>query len=349
MRTPALLFGLLLLTGCASSEPGEDPGPPVVQRVANLSLEREGFRLLHPETWSVDADEPGYDPDRYFFLEGPPGASVAFMLLDEPADPAALVEGMAAGHGFERVRSAEFEEWGRYRGAGVDLHGIDADGVRGGLRAFAWSSEARSFLVVESYLDDSYAAARGGFEAIEMSFALQGTDEIPWPEVSLGTPTRDRQERILVRSAFQLRFPDTWSVDYQAEDYDPDRFFTLLSPYDSCWVLIQLFDGVYDADQLLGQAAAGLRDVLSTVEAEEALDRWGPARGGRPAPHGARERPGGQPDPVRARGAGGDPARDRVLVRRARPQGSARHGADPPQLRVPRLTPRGGGFSAPPG
>ncbi|MEM7306426.1 MAG: hypothetical protein AAF682_07145 [Planctomycetota bacterium] len=272
----ALAAGLasIVAAACSSSDELDELPPPPIERVPNVELRRPGFRLLHPESWSVDVADPAYDPDRFFFLQGPEGAAVALMILDEPADPAALVETMSAEHGLEQPRVREFTSWGRFDGAGVDVHGLSND-LPSGLRAFAWSSDTRSFLVTESYYEYGYASARAGFEAVEMSFALLGDDTVDWPDISLGTPVYGEPEKLLVRGGFQLRFPDDWAVDFEAPDYDPDRFFALASPYDSCWVVVQVLEQGTDPAATLADAVEGLRPILSGIDREQPFDRWG--------------------------------------------------------------------------
>src|SRR5690606_38335293 len=132
-----------------------------------------------------------------------------------------------AEHGLTEVSDRTFTRWGRYDGFGLDLRGLDASDVPSGMRAFAWSDDARSFLVAETYVEYGYAEARAGFDAVERSFQLHG--ETPWPAISLGTPDAQSGERLLVRAAFEMRFPEGWRVDSAAEGYDPDAFFTLVS------------------------------------------------------------------------------------------------------------------------
>jgi hypothetical protein len=272
----ALLSCSAALAGCSSAE--EEPEALLPEPVPNVELERPGFRLLHPEDWSVDDSVPGHDPDRFFFLAGPDGATVAFMILDEAAEPAQLAATMAHDHGLEDAREKPFDRWGRFTGVGIDIHGDNEAGVPAGMRVFAWSGAARSFLVAESYVEYGYAAARPGFDAIELSFSLRGEDE-RWPAVSLGTPIEDTGERLLVRAGFQMRFPADWSVDADAPDYDPDRFFTLLTPYASSWMVVQLLDGQTDAQKVLNDARAGLEPILETLRSETAFPRWGRLEG----------------------------------------------------------------------
>jgi len=271
-RGARLAFLALFLAACAGKEKDEPPPPP--QHFPNVELRRPGFRLLHPENWTIDAGVQGYDPDRFFFLDGPDGATVAFMLLDEAAEPPQLAATMVRDHGLVEAHETPFTTWGRYEGTGVDVHGKNEAGVPAGMRIFAWSGPQRSFLVAESYVDYAYAGARAGFEAIELSFALTGTEE-RWPDVALGTPVEDTDERLLVRSGFELRFPDTWKVDAGAPGYDADRFFTLVTPYASSWMVVQMLEGELDAGAVLEEARAGLAPILEVTRSEEPFDRWG--------------------------------------------------------------------------
>jgi hypothetical protein len=272
LRPSRLPLLAVLLAACASDP--EDGAPPPLERFPNVELKRPGFRLIHPENWSVDDEVPGHDPDHFFFLAGPDGATVAFMVLDEPAEPAQLAATMARDHGLRDPRETPFPTWGRYTGAGVDVRGENEAGVPAGMRIFAWSGAERSFLVAESYVDYGYAAARAGFEAIELSFALTGEEE-RWPAVALGTPLAESGERLLVRAGFELRFPGDWKVDADAPGYDPDRFFTLVTPYASSWMVVQLLEGDLDAAVVLEEARAGLAPILETARSEETFESWG--------------------------------------------------------------------------
>ncbi len=274
MRLPLHAWLALCLWGCASSGAEEAES----RRYANRELVRPGFRLAHPENWSVDDEAPGYDADGFFVLDGPDGASVAFLIHGEPADPLALAAAMAKDHGLSGVREQRFSRWGRYDGVGFDLHGRDESDLAAGMRVFAWSSDNRSFLIAESYHEFAYAAARPGFEVIELSFALEGEGE-SWPAVSHGAAI-EPGERLLVREAFELSFPDDWSVDVEAPGYDPDRFFTLESPFAISWIVLQILEGpeLVEAD-VLAEACAGLAPVLEELLAEETFARWGSQKG----------------------------------------------------------------------
>jgi hypothetical protein len=277
----ASLLAAAALGACAGGDEKEEVERlPVPQNVATVAIERQGFRLRYPETWSIATDAPEHDPDAFFLLEGPDGATVAFMLLDEPADPAALVDAVLAGHGLADATERDVEQWGRYAGHGRDVFGLNQAGVPAGMRAFAHSTGERSFLVAESYVEYAYAEARQGFDAVELSFTLLGEDG-GWPAVSLGTRVEEggRVERWLVRSGFELRFPDGWRVDVESPDYDPDGFFTLLPPIESAWMVVQLLPGEHDAAALLADARTGLAGVLSEVHGEELFERWGGLEG----------------------------------------------------------------------
>jgi hypothetical protein len=195
------------------------------------------------------------------------------MIHDEPADPAALVEGMSARHGLSAARERPFQRWGRYDGVGVDIRGTAEGDLPGGMRLFASSLGSASFLIAESYLESGYALARNGFDAVELSFTVLGQEQ--WPAVSLGTPIKETGELLLVRRAFQLRFPDDWRVDASSPDYDPDALFTLVSPYESCWAVLQVLDAGADADATLAEAAAGLGEMFQAVDREERFHSWG--------------------------------------------------------------------------
>ncbi len=278
--TPLLPLVAFALFSCSSTEEDEETSGeleplPRFARVENVALERPGFRLLHPANWSVDTQAEMYDPDRFFILAGPEETSVAFMILEEPADPEALVDLMLADHGLEDPRERTFDRWGRYEGVGVDVSGVPMGDVPSGMRAFAWSSDVQSFVVAQSYTASSYAVARSGFDVIENSFALSGTRQTEWPAVSPGSPSEVPGELVIVRPGFRVRFRDDWKVDVDAEDYDPDRFFSLKSPYESCWAVVQILEQSVTPDEVADQASAGMRRLLESVGDERSFTRWG--------------------------------------------------------------------------
>ncbi|MCZ6596342.1 MAG: hypothetical protein O7B99_01750 [Planctomycetota bacterium] len=277
LPVPAAVLLLLVPTACKGTDEPDTEGlaDVSIELVENVELQRTGYRLVHPTNWSVDDEDPYYDPDGYFFLEGPDGALIAFMLFDEPADPKTLVDSMIADHGLLDAEIGEFPRWGRYEGYGIEVYGRTTGEVPTGMRTFAWSSDEQSFLVAESYFEFGYAAAKAGFEVIEMSFALRDPSAQPWPAVAPGAPTDSEGELEVVRQGFRLRFPNTWSVDTAAEDYDPDGSFTLLSPFPSCWMVVTILDGESDPDDVVEAAGQDMRGLLSAVDEEESFERWG--------------------------------------------------------------------------
>ena len=277
----ALAGALLLGASCASEE--ELPQGPQVLELENIptvEIARPGFRLSYPETWRLAKEAPGFDPDAFFLIEGPDGATIAVMILPEPADPASLVAAIIADHGLDDAHEREFVRWGRYQGIGIDVFGLNELGVPAGMRAFAHSTETQSFLVAETYVEYAYATARQGFDAVELSFTLDHSAE-GWPDVSLGSVFEEdgRRERYLVRPGFELHFPEDWKIDADAPGYDPDSFFTLLTPYESSWMVVQILDGEFGAGALLSEARLGLESVLTEITSEDSFKRWGSLSG----------------------------------------------------------------------
>ena len=269
-------LALLPITACFGAreeEVVEEPAPVVA--LENAEVEREGFRLLHPTTWTLDVVDPFHDPDHNLFFRGPGGGSLALMLLDQPAEPEMLVDEMVGQHGLRRTKESGFERWGRYEGHGVEVRGDTAEGTPGGMRVFAWSDDARSFLVAERYSEEGYQEARPGFEVIASSFRLLGEEPTAWPAVAPGTPSDREGERIIVREGFRVRFPADWRVDTEAHDYDPDRRFTLRGPIASAWTMLDVREGELDPEAFVASKRRGLAGLLDEVTSEREVDRWG--------------------------------------------------------------------------
>lgn len=275
----SVLCGASLLgPGCLGSggdEELEPAEPAPVVALENAEVRREGFRLLHPVTWVLDALDPFHDPDHNLFFQGPAGASIAVMLLDEPAPPEVLVEEMAGQHGLRRTKRSTFDRWGRYAGHGVEVRGQTAEGELSGVRVFGWSDEARSFLVTERYTEEGYQEARPGFEVLSSSFRLLGDRRTAWSDVAPGTPSDRAGELIIVRPGFRLRFPDDWTVDTGARDYDADALFTIRAPVPSSWSMIRVLDRVEDPEGFVTSARPGLSALLDEVTWQGTTDQWG--------------------------------------------------------------------------
>lgn len=138
-------------------------------------ISRAGFRLKIPANWAVDTLDADYNPDHSFTIESPGSSFVMFIIMDIQSDPLENVQEQVEAFVPKVINKAQrivFKKWGKYEGQGMQLRGRVISVVDGGVRIFSYSSEYRSFIVVESYFAEDLKKVQPGFQLIEDSFEI---------------------------------------------------------------------------------------------------------------------------------------------------------------------------------
>ena len=140
---------------------------------------RARFRFNYPANWTLRnelADE--YDPDSYFSIDSPAASYCLVMVYQVAIDTDSAVEDQLEYYRklYTSRREKPFEQWGRFRGAGVELSGKML-GTPGGVRVFSHSSDDNAFTIVECFDQDTYRMTQPGFRLIANTFRIISTED----------------------------------------------------------------------------------------------------------------------------------------------------------------------------
>ncbi len=151
----------------SSDEPAADTAHP-------QTIDREGFTVQYPGNWSIDTDDPDYDPDALFSIDTAGNCFVMFHLWNHEIDLTEATAGQVRE--FSEMLSGttvtDFTTWGSFEGDGKQIKGTFII-LPTTVRAFAYSKGERSFLASEFCYDEDSGAADPGFELVRGSFKLK--------------------------------------------------------------------------------------------------------------------------------------------------------------------------------
>ncbi len=80
------------------------------------------------------------------------------------------------------------------------------------------------------------------------------------------------------RQAFSLEYPANWEVDLLAEDYDPDRSFSIGPVFADAAIQFYFYEDTMDSEECVDWTVGNLEEQFELGELTELLE-WGPFRG----------------------------------------------------------------------
>lgn len=153
----------------ASSERAADVEHP-------LKLARASFALDYPSNWKIVASDERPDVDHGFTIDSPGSCHIQFVIFDLAMDPEKALDAQVTEFTKKLIRdpvTTRFTKWGRYEGAGAEIHGSIAGALLGRVKIFALSTGGKTFTIVEHLYDDDRAMVEPGFRLIESSFEVK--------------------------------------------------------------------------------------------------------------------------------------------------------------------------------
>jgi|SRR3989339_1627077 len=139
-------------------------------------IARSDFNLKYPSNWKIDTADEDYDPDCLFSIDSPGSSHVMFIVYDTATDPEENIKNQIKAHSEKLIKNpglVYFNRWGQYDGTGVELKGRVLGVLKGAVRIFSYSNQARSFVVVEFSYDEDLKLVGPGFKLIESTFCLK--------------------------------------------------------------------------------------------------------------------------------------------------------------------------------
>jgi|WetSurMetagenome_2_1015567.scaffolds.fasta_scaffold28779_2 hypothetical protein len=151
------------------------PPPPADVKNA-VTLDRPGFTLRYPGNWTIDAADPGYDPDGNFTITSEGGSQISFVIHSEPRPAKAVLDLFVDAQRrlvMPEASREDFGRWGAYEGSGARMQGRLKNFLPGTIRVFSFSDPRRSFVVFSMMCTEDRARVEPGFDLIETSFRMK--------------------------------------------------------------------------------------------------------------------------------------------------------------------------------
>ena len=83
------------------------------------------------------------------------------------------------------------------------------------------------------------------------------------------------------REGFSVKYPDSWGIDLEDEDYDPDALFSLDSyKAEGASIMFMIYDGPMDADEMLAAQVKGMtKELIKNPTSITSFNTWGKLQG----------------------------------------------------------------------
>jgi hypothetical protein len=157
-------------------ELSEAGAPAATTTGAATTIDRPGYSLDYPKSWTVDTEDKDYDPDAYFAIDQSEGCTIMFFFFDLKGEPEKHVQVQVDAQKKRLMPNptlTPFTSWGRYQGKGTTMTGRMKPLGEGTIRIFSHAGKDKTFDVVEFCFDDDLPDAKPGFAMIESSFKLK--------------------------------------------------------------------------------------------------------------------------------------------------------------------------------
>lgn len=141
-----------------------------------LTISRKHFSAGFPGNWFEDKKLPYYEAEHFLSFNSPGGSWVMLQIYDVPTDPAVNVEQHAKEESvsLKQITKTPFSKWGQYTGKGMELKGKSMGYYPARVRIFSYSSEKKSFVVLEQHYNEDEKQTGPGFALVEKMFRLKG-------------------------------------------------------------------------------------------------------------------------------------------------------------------------------
>ncbi|MBP7557961.1 MAG: hypothetical protein KA821_16915 [Chitinophagaceae bacterium] len=137
-------------------------------------IARDSFSISYPAGWTIDKEDPDYDPDALFSFDSPDGNNmIMFIIMNVPIDGQEMLNQQVTEFQKQLIKNpeiTEFTQWGRYTGQGKILKGKLLGLTKGFVRIFVYTDDDKSMLVVQQCYDDDFVTLKKDYELMEQSF-----------------------------------------------------------------------------------------------------------------------------------------------------------------------------------
>ncbi len=167
--------------GAASTDFGGDllRSAFITERTADVdnpkTISRKHFGLQYSGNWTEDQQLEYYEPEHYISIDSPGGSYTMLVIYDMASEPGENVDNHVTDYmtSLREVVRTRFSKWGQYTGTGIELKGKNMGYYPSRVRIFSFSSDKKSFTVVEQSYSEDEALTTPGFQLIEQTFKLK--------------------------------------------------------------------------------------------------------------------------------------------------------------------------------
>lgn len=135
---------------------------------------RDSFSISYPAGWTIDKEDPDYDPDALFSFDSPDGNNmIMFIIMNVPIDAEEMLNQQVTEFQKQLIKNpetTEFTQWGRYTGKGKMLKGKLLGLQKGFVRIFVYTDDDKAMLMVQQCYDDDFVTLKKDYELMEQSF-----------------------------------------------------------------------------------------------------------------------------------------------------------------------------------
>ena len=141
------------------------------------TITRDSFSLKYPEKWTIDEEDPDYDPDALFSIDAPDDQNmIMFFVFNTVIDAEEMLTEQVKSLSESLIKNAEvtgFSEWGKYKGKGKILKGKFLGAYKGYIRLFFYEDQHKSMLVMEQIYDSATEEVKTDLKSIVDSFTFK--------------------------------------------------------------------------------------------------------------------------------------------------------------------------------
>jgi hypothetical protein len=141
-------------------------------------IDRKNFSLKYPTSWKEATDDPDYNAESHFTIDGPDkkNSYVSFDIVDKTQDPVKLLSSTITsldGSAVNATAKTKIETWGQFKGTGLDLQGKLLDTYPGGIKVFIFNSDHHNIMVTEWYWTDELKTLQTDIDYIQQNFVMK--------------------------------------------------------------------------------------------------------------------------------------------------------------------------------
>ncbi len=167
--------------------PTRADGPPKTEATAQAApstkedckiIDRKNFTLKYPTGWKEATDDPDYNAESHFTINGPgkKNSYVTFEIVDKTDDTTKLLGSTIQnldGSAIEAETKTTLDAWGQFKGTGMDLKGKILDTYPGGIKVFIFSSDHHNIIVTECYWSAELKDLQADLDYIRQNFVMK--------------------------------------------------------------------------------------------------------------------------------------------------------------------------------